>query len=165
MVQAIRELPARLTQRFHFSFAGGFESQAANQAFMRSSDGLPGVSYHGTVHGVRKRALYRAAHPCCLPTYYTYEGQPISIPEAHAVGCTVATTDQSGIFNVLEPDKNGRKVAPRSPAKLVALLDAIAENVGVAAAIGSANYVEAKTFYRREHHLAALRRSLWRKGS
>jgi glycosyltransferase involved in cell wall biosynthesis len=160
LVQAIRHLPARLAQRLHFSFAGGFESEAAKQVFLRSIDGLPGVSYHGTVHGVQKRALFRAAHLFCLPTYYPYEGQPISILEAYAAGCAVATTDHSGIFDVFEPGKNGWEVSPRSPASLVAMLEAVTANVGSAAAIGAANHVEAQACYRREHHLAALRNSL-----
>lgn len=165
LVEAIRKLSPDLAARYRFAFAGGFESDAAKQSFFAATKHLPNVTYHGTVHGAEKRALLRQSHLFCLPTYYPYEGQPISILEAYAAGCAVATTDHSGIFDVFGPGKNGWEVAPRSPASLVAMLETVAENVGDAAAIGAANHVEAQTSYRREHHLAALRNSLGLKGA
>lgn len=160
LVQAIRCLPSDLAARCRFSFAGGFESEAAKQSFLKGIQHLPHVRYHGTVHGADKRALLWQAHLFCLPTYYPYEGQPISVLEAYAAGCAVATTDHSGIFDIFTPGENGWQVTPRSPESLVEMLAKVAANVPEAARIGHANHVTACESFRREHHLSALRSSL-----
>lgn len=160
LVQAIGCLPPDLGSRYRFSFAGGFESDTAKQSFLNAIQHMPNVSYHGTVHGAAKRELLRHAHLFCLPTYYPYEGQPISILEAYAAGCAVATTDHSGIFDIFTPAENGWQVIPRSPESLVEMLAMVAANTPEAARIGHANHVAACASFRREHHLAALRSSL-----
>lgn len=160
LVQAIKRLPPDLAERYHFSFAGGFESEAAKQSFLEAIQNMPHVQYHGMVHGDEKRELFRQAHVFCLPTYYPYEGQPISILEAYAAGCAVATTDHSGIFDVFTPGENGWQVMPRSPESLVDMLAKVAAHAAEAARIGQANHAAANTSFRLEHHLAALRGSL-----
>lgn len=160
LLQAIARLPPDLAVRHRFSFAGGFESEAAKQSFLDAIKNMPHVRYHGTVHGNEKRELFRQAHLFCLPTYYPYEGQPISILEAYAAGCAVATTDHSGIYDIFTPGENGWQVMPRSPESLVEMLAKVASHAPEAARIGHANYVAANTSFRREHHLAALRGSL-----
>jgi glycosyltransferase involved in cell wall biosynthesis len=86
------------------------------------------VRYHGVVHGELKRRLFAEAHVFCLPTYYPYEGQPISILEAYASGCAVITTDHSGIFDIFTAGANGLAVAKQSVASLRAALEqALAE--------------------------------------
>jgi glycosyltransferase involved in cell wall biosynthesis len=160
LLQAIESLPPNIAFRYHFSFAGGFESDFDKQSFFNSIHNLPNVSYHGMVHGAQKLELLRQAHLFCLPTYYPYEGQPISILEAYAAGCAVATTDHSGIFDVFTPGENGWQVVPRSPESLVEMLAMVATHSQEAARIGHANHVAASTSFRRDHHLLALRGSL-----
>lgn len=160
LVQAIERLPPDLAARFRFSFAGGFESEAAKDSFLRAIQHLPMVRYHGTVYGAEKRSLLLRAHLFCLPTYYPYEGQPISILEAYAAGCAVATTDHSGIFDIFAPRKNGWQVMPRNPQSLVTMLEVVAANTSEAAHIGRSNHSAARGSFRREHHLAALRACL-----
>jgi glycosyltransferase involved in cell wall biosynthesis len=108
--------------QIQLEFAGAFESSAARDDFLNHILKIPQVSYHGVVGGDSKANLLGRAHVFCLPTYYPYEGQPISILEAYASGCAVITTDHSGIFDVFVPDVCGLTVEPRSVNSLTAAL-------------------------------------------
>src|SRR6185369_8468194 len=103
-------------EMIQIAFAGAFESEAQKIQFLSLIAPFPQLRYHGTVHGEQKRALFSDAHVFCLPTYYPYEGQPISILEAYAAGCAVITTDHSGIFDVFADGINGFAVEKRSVA-------------------------------------------------
>ena len=58
--------------------------------------------------------LYLKSQIFCLPTYYPFEGQPISILEAYATGCFVITTGHSGIPEIFRDKINGIMVEPKS---------------------------------------------------
>ena len=73
------------------------------------------VTYHGTVRGTRKERMLRNAHIFLLPTYYPWEGQPISIIEALAFATPVVTTRYRGIPEEVIEGFNGLWVSPRSP--------------------------------------------------
>jgi len=118
MVDALRSLDAADRMRIQVDFAGGFQSEAQKSAFLQSISDLPQVRYHGMVRGNQKLALFHGAHMFCLPTYYPYEGQPISILEAFAAGCAVLTTDHSGILDVFDSEHSGFCVAKRSPTSI-----------------------------------------------
>lgn len=107
LVEGYKKLPASVQSRVLIDFAGGFQSKQDEAAFLQSIADVPELRYHGIVRGERKVELFRQAHLFCLPTYYPYEGQPISILEAYASGCVVMTTDHSGIFDIFEPGVNG----------------------------------------------------------
>jgi len=95
-------------------FAGSFEDDSQREIFLSLIIGFPGLKYHGKVLGGAKLELFKQAHVFCLPTYYPYEGQPISILEAYASGCAVLTTAHSGISDIFSDGKNGLQVEPRS---------------------------------------------------
>lgn len=111
---AIRRLPPSVRARLHVDIAGGFEHARERAAFLELIRDIPEVTYHGVAREAEKRVLLRNAHLFCLPTYYAYEGQPMSILEAYASGCAVVTTDHSGIRDIFEPEVNGFEVATRS---------------------------------------------------
>lgn len=115
LVDGLRRLPADQQRRLHLDVAGAFASDEDRADFEARVAGLPGVQIHGVVRGAQKRELLARAHLFCLPTYYPYEGQPISILEAYAAGCAVLTTDHSGIFDIFTPGENGLAVEKRSP--------------------------------------------------
>ena len=114
VVEAFRALDESLQAAVMIDFAGGFESTTDRAHFLQSIEGMPQLRYHGTVHGEAKRELFEQAHLFCLPTYYPYEGQPISILEAYASGCAVITTDHSGIGDIFVHGVNGYQVEKKS---------------------------------------------------
>ncbi|KQV86547.1 glycosyltransferase family 4 protein [Pelomonas sp. Root1237] len=122
LLGAYQSLSPAEQARIRLDFAGAFESEAARGEFLARAAGLPNVSYHGIVGGTAKAGLLGDAHVFCLPTYYPYEGQPISILEAYASGCAVITTDHSGIFDVFAPGECGLAVQPRSAESITAAL-------------------------------------------
>lgn len=156
LLQAIRSLPLPLASRMQFDFAGGFESANDENRFRAAIADFPRVNYHGIVKGKVKEKLLEQAHVFCLPTYYSYEGQPISILEAYASGCVVLTTDHSGIFDIFTPGENGWKVEPRNPASIVAALQAVANAPAEAGEIAVQNAQLAKLRYTKKAHMSAL---------
>lgn len=96
-------------------FVGGFESDGHRRLFFDKIFNYENLTYYGNfVSGNDKRALYCQSHIFCLPTYYPFEGQPISILEAYATGCAVITTYHSGIPEVFTDKINGIVVEKKS---------------------------------------------------
>lgn len=65
------------------------------------------IVYHGIVNGQKKKELLLSNDIFILPTYYSNEGQPISILEAYVTGCSVVTTYQGGIEDIFKDRVNG----------------------------------------------------------
>jgi glycosyltransferase involved in cell wall biosynthesis len=126
LADAFLGLDQAMKASMRLDVAGAFESERAKAEFLAKVAGDQRIQYHGIVDGERKRALFSQAHVFCLPTYYPYEGQPISILEAYASGCAVITTAHSGIPDVFRDGVNGIQVAARSADALrVALTGAV----------------------------------------
>jgi glycosyltransferase involved in cell wall biosynthesis len=160
LVEAIRSMPPNQRAHFSFHFAGGFEDKSSKSEFLNRIATLDSVTYHGTVSGESKRRLLHAAHLFCLPTYYPYEGQPISILEAYASGCAVITTDHSGIFDIFTPEKNGWEVQPKSAESIANVLARALSEFDSMAKMGRMNARLASVEYRRTQHLDRLNRCL-----
>lgn len=160
LLSALTLLPPDVLQRLQIDFAGGFETAADQQAFQRAIQSMPQVTYHGTVQGEVKRRLLRQAHLFCLPTYYPYEGQPISILEAYASGCAVLTTDHSGIFDIFTPNTNGLAVEKRNSSSIAAAITTLASDPRQLRRYCVANARTARCEYRVEKHLHQLRGAL-----
>lgn len=123
LVQAYLSLSPELQKSVSIDFGGEFESDADRANFLRSIEGQPALTYHGVVRGKAKDELLRSAHLFCLPTYYRWEGLPISLLEAYASGCVVLTTNHSAIFDVFSSDRNGFVVEIRSPSSIRAAIE------------------------------------------
>lgn len=114
------------------------------------------VRFHGLVDGEERRRLLASAHVLALPTWYPYEGQPLSILEAFASGCGVVTTDHGGIGDVFTHLEHGRFVEPRSVDSLAFALKRARDDRTAWLDIALRNRRHAERF-RRARHLAALR--------
>lgn len=156
LLEAYRSLDESLRAKMRLDYAGGFESSEDESAFLLQVRATPGAEYHGTVRGEAKRALFQQAHVFCLPTYYPYEGQPISILEAYAAGCAVITTDHSGIGDIFAGGVNGLQVEPRSPSDLRKALEQVVTRVDGMRAIALANRDEADRKFRTCDYNARL---------
>ena len=157
LVDGYLSLPRELRDRFRIAFVGGFESTALRDAFLSRIEGEAGLSYLGTfIAGPEKRALYGKSQVFCLPTYYPYEGQPISILEAYATGCVVVTTEHSGIPEVFTDGVNGVAVKIKSADSIRQALEQIARDPERLVEIALANRHVAQERYRTSAYQSAL---------
>ncbi|MBC2856174.1 glycosyltransferase family 4 protein [Cetobacterium sp. 2A] len=73
------------------------------------------IKYHGIARGKQKKKLLFENYIFILPTYYSNEGQPISILEAYTNGCSVITDESiGGIRDIFCDNKNGLSCQNRS---------------------------------------------------
>jgi glycosyltransferase involved in cell wall biosynthesis len=102
------KLPLSIRQQMTITFVGGFQDFNSEQEFLNLIANETDIKYLGKyIDGAEKKELYLKSHIFCLPTYYPYEGQPISILEAYATGCAVITTAHAGIPDVFNDNVNG----------------------------------------------------------
>lgn len=152
LAAAVAELVRTGNGGFVLDMAGAFESDEEKAAFLEGVKALPQVRYHGPVKGAEKEALFAQAHIFCLPTYYPYEGQPISILEAYASGCAVLTTEHSGIFDVFTPGRNGFGVEKSSPVSIAEAIRSALADPGQIACFARENRDAAERLYRVESY-------------
>lgn len=115
LLESVKELnKENLSIKIQLDFAGAFDCNIQKEIFLNDIKSRGNITYHGVVEGKIKSKLLEGAHVFCLPTYYRYEGQPISILEAYASGCIVITTNQGGIGDIFEDKINGFLVKPHS---------------------------------------------------
>jgi glycosyltransferase involved in cell wall biosynthesis len=158
LLAALEYLAPEVRQLLHVDFAGGFESPGDEAHFRKLAENLQGISInvHGIVHGEQKQQLLSRAHLFCLPTYYPYEGQPISILEAYASGCAVMTTDHSGIFDTFTPGVNGLEVKPRSAESIAQAVEYALTHTQELFCNAINNYRQAQQQYRASAHVETL---------
>jgi glycosyltransferase involved in cell wall biosynthesis len=163
LLVALSQLAPEVCQRLHVDFAGGFESTEDEARFRKQAKAIKHmqINVHGIVHGEHKRDLLRKAHLFCLPTYYPYEGQPISILEAYASGCAVMTTDHSGIFDTFTPGVNGIEVKPRSPDSIAQAIEHALANTHELCGYAKHNLQQAQQKYRASTHVEALEKIIF----
>ncbi|HUL74549.1 MAG TPA: glycosyltransferase family 4 protein [Vicinamibacterales bacterium] len=164
LVEAYLRLPSDLRQRMSIAFVGGFESSRLREEFLRRIDGQAGLFYRGTfIGGLDKKELYGQTHVFCLPTYYPYEGQPISILEAYATGCAVITTAHSGIPDVFRDGVNGYVVQAQSSEAIRQVLEKIARDPRPLVTMALTNRDMASERFRTETYQSSLTRILERR--
>jgi len=155
LIDAYLSLPRaiRSSARLHLA---GLPATAAiatyvNEVCASHSD----VIFHGVVNGDRKRELLHRCQVFCLPSEIRFEGQPISILEAYASGCTVLTSRNGGIVDIFEDGANGFYVS--APQSLNVSVDLLAEklrtlvvDIGRHRTIGLRNHAIARQHFRAD---------------
>ena len=132
LIDAFLFMPPELQDHFVIKFVGGFENQSEETIFLEKIKRNKSLSYLGNfIDGLEKRKLYMESHIFCLPTYYPYEGQPISILEAYATGCYVITTNHGGISNIFENKINGYLVKKKSISSLIESISYVIKNKNI----------------------------------
>lgn len=101
------------------------------------------VEYLGVVSGKQKWEIYQSSDVFVLPTYYQYEGQPISIIEAMAFGLPIISTDYRGIKDMVINNVNGFYVNPQSPKEIAEKIKKLFEDQILARKMGE----ESKRIY------------------
>lgn len=107
LLDAFLSLREEVRGRAILHFAGEMYSDKEKTLFLNKIKNKDNIFYHGPVAGNEKQELLWKTHIFCLPTYYRYEGQPISILEAYASGCIVLTTNNGGIRDIFRDGVNG----------------------------------------------------------
>lgn len=156
LLDAFMAVSEDVRERITIDFAGGFESKTDEAKFIGRLKHVPSIRYHGIVRGAEKKRLLHRAHVLCLPTYYPYEGQPISILEAYASGCAVITTDHSGIRDVFADRINGHQVQKQSANDLRATLERLIDGEGELLNMALTNLREATIKYQVATYNRAL---------
>jgi glycosyltransferase involved in cell wall biosynthesis len=126
VIRALEELNEEDTSKqYHLDLCGSFvdaiteeSSELSNEQELLEYIQVNGLSecihYHGLVTGRQKEKLLEKAHIFLLPTYYPWEGQPLSIIEAMAYGTPVISCQHKGIPEMLEDGTNGFFVQPQN---------------------------------------------------
>ncbi len=161
LAEAYLGLPEEMKSKLQITFVGGFQSESHQNDFFKKIEGERGLIYYGKfVSGEKKRALYCNSHIFSLPTYYPYEGQPISILEAYATGCVVITTNHSGIPQVFSDGINGFAVEKKSVQSLMKVMEYIVQHTEVLLDIALSNRNAAFAKYRTSIYCSALTKIL-----
>lgn len=158
LLEACVMLKAQDDTPFTLHLAGAFPSIGKKKAFLAKASALLGdnVVYYGILEGSAKRDLFFNADIFCLPTYYSYEGQPISILEALAAGCYVVTTDHAGICDIFENKVNGAFVLKADVFSLYGALRLASSDVEMLRRAGRANVDKARSRFFRERYIRSL---------
>jgi len=149
LASAYIELCDKYKRNVSINFVGGFESLQSEKDFLSKIETHKGLNYLGKfIDGPKKRELYCTSHVFCLPTYYPFEGQPISILEAYATGCAVITSNHSGIPFVFSDRINGFSVEKKSVTSLRNAIENVIKYEGELVDIAFNNRNEALKKYR-----------------
>jgi len=97
------------------------------------------TEYLGPVYGAEKKSLLEWGNTFVLPTFYTMEGQPISILEAMATQNTIVTTAHAGIPDVITDGIHGFFTERKDSESLCNILKKLAENPAQIEAIAHTN--------------------------
>jgi len=113
------------------------------------------VDYVGEL-GENRKEFLNWGNIFVLPTYYTMEGQPISIFEAMALGNVIMLTRHAGIPDIFQENINGFYVDKYSPKSISEKLININKNISTIEKIVNHNIVEAKEKYRVKTYVTNL---------
>ncbi|AZQ43119.1 glycosyltransferase family 4 protein [Nonlabens ponticola] len=137
--------------------AGNISSEKTHEFDQLFAD-LQYTQYVGVVDVQQKKDLLLWSNVFILPTYYSMEGQPISILEAMATGNLCLVTPHSGIPDIFVEAENGFFVEARNPASITNALEKLSSNPDEMSRIGKHNYSRAKKHYRVSHFTDNLKR-------
>ncbi|MFY0712111.1 glycosyltransferase family 4 protein [Seonamhaeicola sp. NFXS20] len=114
---------------------------------------LKNVTYCGVVSGNEKQALLTWGNIFILPTYYTMEGQPISILEAMATRNLVLTTNHAGIPDIFKENVNGFYVEKQNPNSIALKIKKVYQDFSNSELIRKQNFIIAKKKYRVDNFI------------
>jgi glycosyltransferase involved in cell wall biosynthesis len=151
LVEAYFGLKYNIKNQINLVFVGGFENTEGESDFLAKILNEKDISYIGKfIDAMPKRDLYCKSHIFCLPTYYPFEGQPISILEAYSTGCVVITSNHSGIPFIFSHEKNGYMVEKKSVQSLIEGITYLVEHKSTLSTIAFNNRDLAFSKYRTQ---------------
>ncbi|MEP3837376.1 MAG: glycosyltransferase family 4 protein [Algibacter sp.] len=127
---------------------GGNIDESNKEKILKYFESLNNTTYCGVVKGQEKKDLFIWANTFILPTWYTMEGQPISILEAMATANVVLTTNHAGIPDIFKESINGFYVKKNNASSIVNSIKQVCSNKERVKTIQEHNFKEAKEKYR-----------------
>lgn len=119
------------------------------QDLLEKMEKIENLEYLGVVQKESKTKLLSWGNVFCLPTYYTMEGQPISIIEAMGFGNAILTTKHAGIPDICS-EKNGVFVTKRDASSIYNQLEYLSNNLSWVNETGIYNMQQAQELYTEE---------------
>ncbi|MBF8149004.1 glycosyltransferase family 4 protein [Winogradskyella sp. F6397] len=116
------------------------------QDLLEKMDNIENLEYLGVVQKEAKTELLSWGNVFCLPTYYSMEGQPISIIEAMGFGNVILTTKHAGIPDICS-EKNGVFVEKREASSIYKQLEYLSKNLEWVKETGIYNMQQAQELY------------------
>jgi len=130
VLEAVRLLVQEHNKNVHCVFSGAFkhsvdavmhgnelEAAAAFKQFIADNNLQAHVTYHEGLMGEAKAQVFLKANAFLLPSYFRFEGQPVSVLEAMAYGAVPVVTNYRMISDMVTNDA-GLFVEPKSPEQI-----------------------------------------------
>lgn len=167
LLRAVAALPEALKVKFLLVGNGDLKAQA--QQLARELNIEPRVVFTDFRQDIP--AVLQAIDIYCLPSLW--EGLPIGVLEAMAMGKAVVASDLAANREVITPGESGLLVPPQAPAQLAAALQELAADLGLRRRLGARAYqtirasftVEEMTRQVERHYLQQVPRQLPRPAS
>lgn len=157
LADAYIALDDKSKNKIKLNFVGGFHTRYDQEVFFDKIRNHTGINYLGEfINGNEKKKLYLENHIFCLPTYYPFEGQPISILEAYSTGCFVITTGHSGIPQIFSDKINGIKVETQSVESIKAAIEYIVNNKNKLVEVALYNLLISKKLYKKDFFIKSI---------
>ena len=134
-----------------------FDSDSNYQDLIDKMDNIENLEYIGVVQKEAKTELLSWGNVFCLPTYYSMEGQPISIIEAMGFGNVILTTKHAGIPDICS-EKNGVFVTKRDTLSVLNQLEYLSNNLTWVKETGVYNMNQAQELYTEEAFVQGILR-------
>jgi len=125
------------------------------QDILKRMEQMKNVEYIGVVQKEAKTELLSWGNVFCLPTYYSMEGQPISLIEAMGFGNVVLTTKHAGIPDICT-EQNGVFVAKRDSSSIVTQLEYLSNDLPWVKKTGIHNMEQARKLYTEDAFVNGL---------
>lgn len=133
--------------KFKAKIAGAVDKTSENELNELFNKLKDDVEYLGVVRGNDKRNLLLNSNVFVFPTYYSMEGQPISILEAMGTGNIILTTNHAGISDIFVENKNGFFIEKTNPNDIASKLERLSNTLGDHKKIMINNNLEANEKY------------------
>jgi glycosyltransferase involved in cell wall biosynthesis len=162
LIEAYKRLTPEIQEKISINIAGAVPDRETKMLLKSLQQIYPKFKYHGIVEGEVKKDLLKKSQLFLLPTYYAYEGQPISILEAYASGSTVATTYHSGIPDIFSANVNGYLLYEKNIDSIIHVLNNALQDLlsGNLLKFGLTNYKFADSNFRVSHFLNRMNETL-----
>lgn len=167
VIHAVEILKKQLCKKYHLDICGNFVNAITEEkcdlkniedllSYIKENNLEKEITYHGQVLGTTKETLLKKAHIFLLPTYYPWEGQPLSIIEALAFATPIISCKHKGIPEMLDEGINGQFVKPKDSNDIAKKIESITSSSDKYMIYSKQSRIKFEKDFCREVHLDRL---------